>query len=49
LEDVPLDPWNNAYQYRFPGSKNINGARGYDIWSHGPDGAESADDIGNWK
>jgi len=49
LEEVPVDPWNNAYQYRFPGSKNINGARGYDIWSLGPDGAESADDIGNWK
>lgn len=49
LEEVPLDPWNNAYQYRFPGTKNINGARGYDVWSLGPDGAESADDIGNWK
>ncbi|PXA04514.1 type II secretion system protein GspG [Coraliomargarita sinensis] len=49
LEEVPLDPWGNAYQYRFPGSKNINGARGYDIWSLGPDGVESADDIGNWK
>lgn len=49
LEEVPLDPWGNAYQYRFPGSKNVNAARGYDIWSHGPDGVESADDIGNWK
>lgn len=49
LEEVPLDPWGNPYQYRFPGTKNINGARGYDIWSLGPDGAESADDIGNWK
>jgi general secretion pathway protein G len=48
LEEVPLDPWNNSYQYRFPGSKNINKARGYDIWSLGPDGVESADDIGNW-
>lgn len=49
LEEIPLDPWQNAYQYRFPGSKNINGARGYDVWSLGPDGVESADDIGNWK
>ncbi|MGB0417108.1 MAG: type II secretion system major pseudopilin GspG [Coraliomargarita sp.] len=51
LEDseVPLDPWGNPYQYRFPGSKNVSGARGYDIWSLGPDGTESADDIGNWK
>jgi len=49
LEEVPLDPWGNPYQYRFPGTKNINAARGYDIWSLGPDGAESGDDIGNWK
>jgi len=49
LEDLPLDPWGNAYKYRFPGSKNINGAGGYDVWSLGPDGVESADDIGNWK
>jgi len=47
--DVPLDPWGNAYQYKFPGAKNVSGARGYDIWSFGPDGSESADDIGNWK
>ncbi|MGB0333802.1 MAG: type II secretion system major pseudopilin GspG [Opitutales bacterium] len=49
LEEVPLDPWKQAYRYRYPGSKNINGARGYDVWSLGPDGTESADDIGNWK
>lgn len=49
LEEVPLDPWGNTYQYRFPGSRNVNGARGYDVWSLGPDGVESADDIGNWK
>jgi general secretion pathway protein G len=48
LEKVPADPWGNAYQYRFPGSKNINGASGYDIWSLGDDGTESADDVGNW-
>lgn len=49
LEEAPLDPWGNPYQYRFPGTKNINAASGYDIWSLGPDGVESADDIGNWK
>lgn len=49
VEEVPLDPWKQPYQYRYPGSKNINGARGYDVWSLGPDGIESADDIGNWK
>jgi general secretion pathway protein G len=48
LEEIPPDPWKQPYQYRYPGSKNINGARGYDIWSLGPDGTESADDIGNW-
>lgn len=46
--EVPLDPWDKPYKYKFPGSKNVNGARGYDIWSLGPDGVESADDIGNW-
>lgn len=48
LEELPMDPWENAYKYRFPGSKNINGTKGYDVWSLGPDGVESADDIGNW-
>ena len=46
--EVPKDPWDKPYKYRFPGSKNVNGARGYDVWSLGPDGIESADDIGNW-
>lgn len=46
--EIPKDPWDKPYKYRFPGSKNIDGARGYDVWSLGPDGIESADDIGNW-
>ena len=50
LEEIPLDPWGNPYQYKYPGSKNVNGPRGYDIWSMGPDGKQGgADDIGNWK
>jgi general secretion pathway protein G len=49
LEEMPLDPWKQPYQYRYPGAKNINGAKGYDVWSLGADGTESADDIGNWK
>ena len=49
LEEIPLDPWGNPYQYKYPGSKNVNGPRGYDIWSLGPDGKQGADDIGNWK
>jgi len=48
LEEIPLDPWGNPYRYAFPGTKNINKASGYDVWSLGPDGTESADDIGNW-
>ena len=48
IDKLPADPWGKAYQYRFPGSKNINGSSGYDIWSLGEDGTESADDIGNW-
>ena len=43
---LPLDPWNNPYQYRFPGTHNKGG---YDLWSMGPDGKDGTDDdIGNW-
>lgn len=43
---VPLDPWGQAYEYRYPGVKN---AGGYDLFSKGPDRtADTADDIGNW-
>ena len=42
---IPLDPWGNPYQYRFPGTKN---KEGYDLFSMGEDGVESSDDIGNW-
>jgi general secretion pathway protein G len=48
VEQSPVDPWNKPYQYRYPGSKNVSGARSYDVWSWGPDGTESGDDIGNW-
>lgn len=41
-----LDPWERPYQYKFPGERNPNG---YDIYSLGPDGAQSEDDIGNWE
>lgn len=46
IEKRPIDPWGNPYQYRFPGIKN---PAKYDVWSHGPDGVESDDDIGNWE
>jgi len=42
---IPEDPWKRPYQYRSPGTHNKNG---YDIFSFGPDGVESEDDIGNW-
>lgn len=45
LKKLPLDPWRNPYQYRRPGSKDKGG---FDLFSMGPDGQESADDIGNW-
>lgn len=43
---LPLDPWNEPYQYTHPGKKNPNG---YDLFSKGPDKtAGTSDDIGNW-
>lgn len=44
-DKIPLDPWKNHYQYACPGTHN---PRGYDLWSLGPDGIVSEDDIGNW-
>ncbi|MGJ8641410.1 MAG: type II secretion system protein GspG [Opitutaceae bacterium] len=46
LDEIPLDPWGNPYQYRFP-SKHSAGS--YDVWSFGVDGVESNDDICSWK
>jgi general secretion pathway protein G len=44
---LPLDPWGEPYQYRYPGTKNKSG---YDLWSKGPDKADGTeDDIGNWS
>jgi general secretion pathway protein G len=39
--DVPLDPWNQPYQYRCPGIHNPDG---FDVWTVTPEGQE----IGNW-
>jgi general secretion pathway protein G len=38
---VPTDPWGNAYQYQYPGTKNTDR---YDIWSFGPDRSNGTDD-----
>lgn len=43
LKSVPLDPWGAEYVYRNPGKIN---ADGYDLYSLGPDGTESEDDVG---
>lgn len=43
---LPLDPWGEPYQYRYPGTKNTGS---YDLFSKGADKiADTADDIGNW-
>lgn len=43
---IPLDPWGEPYQYRYPGVKNKGG---YDLWSKGVDKIDgNEDDIGNW-
>lgn len=42
---MPMDPWGRAYQYRYPGTHNKDK---YDLFSYGPDGQESDDDVKNW-
>jgi general secretion pathway protein G len=43
---LPVDPWSEPYQYRYPGTKNKDG---YDLYSKGKDRADGTDDdIGNW-
>lgn len=43
---IPLDPWNEPYQYAYPGTRN---KANYDLWSKGPDKQSGTeDDIGNW-
>ena len=47
-KDVPLDPWQHAYVYRFPGQHSD-----YDLYSLGADGQEGGEgedaDVTNWK
>jgi general secretion pathway protein G len=45
---LPLDPWDNAYEYEYPPTNNRRDFP--DIWSLGPDGeADTDDDIVNWR
>lgn len=46
IEELPLDPWNNPYQYRYPGVRNPGR---YDVWSTGPNPADPNSHIGNWR
>lgn len=47
LDRLPIDPWDNAYEYLSPGN---NGE--FDIYSYGADGREGGEgldaDLGNW-
>jgi general secretion pathway protein G len=47
-KDVPVDPWQRPYVYRFPGQHGD-----YDLYSLGADGQEGGDgdnaDVTNWK
>lgn len=49
LEELPMDPWNNVYQYRYP---STSGSGDFDIFSYGADGVEGGTgndaDLGNW-
>ena len=36
----PLDPWKNAFNYQYPGSRGND----FDLWSNGPDGISGTDD-----
>lgn len=44
LKKVPVDPWENPYQFLNPGEHAA-----IDIFSLGPDQQLSDDDIGNWN
>ncbi|HEY8520636.1 MAG TPA: type II secretion system major pseudopilin GspG [Gammaproteobacteria bacterium] len=47
LTRLPIDPWNNPYQYQNPGRHGE-----FDVFSYGADGREGGEginaDIGNW-
>jgi general secretion pathway protein G len=46
-QGIPLDPWQNAYIYEYPGKHNESG---YDLMCMGPDGRKGTDDdITNWS
>jgi general secretion pathway protein G len=47
MESIPMDPWQHAYVYTFPGKHRTSS---YDLMSMGPDGkAGGDDDVVNWQ
>lgn len=46
IKKEPKDPWGKLYQYKNPASHE---GSDFDLYSFGPDGIESNDDVGNWK
>jgi len=44
IKKLNNDPWGNAYLYLYPGTHTD-----LDLYSLGPDGQPSDDDIGNWN
>ena len=49
IQEIPVDPWGNQYQYQYPGQQNAHLDKP-DIWSWGPDQQSGTeDDIGNWR
>ncbi|MFV0277865.1 MAG: type II secretion system major pseudopilin GspG [Parahaliea sp.] len=46
--EVPLDPWNRDYQYKYPGDKGE-----LDIFTYGQNGVPGGEgedtDVGNWR
>ena len=45
IKDIPKDPWDHDYIYQFPAQHSESA---FDLFSLGPDGIQSGDDIGNW-
>ncbi len=47
-DEVPLDPWNREYHYKYPGEKGE-----LDIYTYGQNGVPGGDgedaDVGNWR
>ncbi len=44
MDKTPMDPWENPYKYLSPGSHGD-----FDLYSFGPDGIQSEDDITSWS